>query len=117
MECLECIFSFGILLQAIGTPFHDLRDTDRSELFMLLHMKSVDDLLKVVKQKFPRQDNRIDQLYDKDSDFRSLCEDYLACLQSIEKYKKVSAEKQQSIKDFEGALNDLEKELYDFIFP
>ena len=86
-------------------------------ILISLCMNSVNDLLDVIKKKFPRQGHRIDQLYDKDSDFRSLCEDYLACLQSIEKYKKVSAEKQQSIKDFEGALNDLEKELYDFIFP
>jgi len=86
-------------------------------MLISLGMNSVNDFLDIIKKKFPNQGDRVEQLYNRDSDFHSLCEDYLACLQSIEKYKKVSAEKQQSIKDFEGALSDLEKELYDFIFP
>ena len=70
-----------------------------------------------VKKKFPRQASRIEQLYEQDKDFRALCGDYFSCVQALSKYKKLSNEGQQSIRDYEDALTDLEKELYDFIFP
>jgi len=79
-------------------------------------MKSVDELLGVVKKKFPLQASKIEDLYEHDKDFRALCTDYFACVQGLSKYKKLSHEGQQSVKDYENVLTDLEKELQDFIF-
>jgi len=80
-------------------------------------MKSVCNYLDSIKQKFPRQDVRINQLYEEDKDFRDLCADYVACMESLKKFKKLTDEKEQSVKDYETALKDLEKDLYNFIFP
>ena len=80
-------------------------------------MNSVEDLLGVVKQKFPRHASRIQQLYEEDKDFRALCGDYFSCVQALGKFKKLSSDGQQSVKDYEDALTELEKELYNFIFP
>jgi hypothetical protein len=82
-----------------------------------LLMKSVEELLGAVKKKFPRQASRIEELYEADKDFRALCTDYFSCVQALSKYKKLSVEGQQSVKDYEDAMTELEKELYDFIFP
>jgi len=84
--------------------------------FILMLMKSVDELLGAVKKKFPLQASKIEELYEHDKDFRALCTDYFSCVQGLSKYKKLSHEGQQSVKDYENALSDLEKELYDFLF-
>ena len=80
-------------------------------------MKSVEELLGAVKKKFPKQAHRIDELYEQDKDFRALCTDYFSCVQALSKFKRLSDEGQQSVKDYELAMTELEKELYDFIFP
>ena len=79
-------------------------------------MNSVEDLLGVVKKKFPMHASRIQQLYEEDKDFRALCGDYFSCVQGLSKYKKLSSEGQQSVQDYEDAMSALEKELHDFIF-
>ena len=83
----------------------------------MVNMKSVRNFLEAIKQKFPRQDIRIDQLYEEDKDFRDLCADYVACMESLKRFKQVTDEKKQSVKDYETALKDLETDLYNFIFP
>ena len=80
-------------------------------------IKSVEEFLEEVKKKFPRQGIRIEELYEQDSDFRSLCRDYFTCLQTLKKYKRLSDEEQQTVTDYQSALGDLEKELRAFIFP
>lgn len=80
-------------------------------------MKSVEELLEEVKKKFPRQGIRIEELFQQDADFRSLCRDYFTCIQTLKKYRKLSYEEEEAIKDYQSALGDLENELYDFIFP
>jgi hypothetical protein len=80
-------------------------------------MKSTRNYLEAIKQKFPRQDIRIEQLYGEDKDFRELCADYLSCVEHLNKYKELKSEKEQAVQDYETALSDLEKELYNFIFP
>ena len=79
-------------------------------------MKSVEELLEEIKKKFPRQGIRIEELYEQDPDFRSLCRDYFTCLQTLKKYRRLSNEEEQAVYDYQSALGDLEKELRDFIF-
>jgi hypothetical protein len=80
-------------------------------------MNVENNLLELIKTKFPRQSVRIEQLYKEDKDFRDLCSDYFSSLQALKKYRKISMEGKQSIDDYQTVLNDLEKELYDYIFP
>jgi len=80
-------------------------------------MKSEKDILDLIRQKFPRQDSRIGRLYEEDADFRSLCLDYFSSLQNLLKYKKLSEAEVQSIEEYQNVLTELEKELYDFLFP
>jgi len=74
-------------------------------------------LLDLIKKKFPRQSVRIDQLYEEDKEFRELCVDYASCIQALSKYKRLSKEGEKSVEDYEKAIDELEKEIYDFIFP
>lgn len=80
-------------------------------------MKSEKDVLDLIRKKFPRQDTRINNLFEEDPDFQTLCIDYFICLQNMIKYKKLTEAKKESLDDFESALGELEKELYDFLFP
>jgi hypothetical protein len=80
-------------------------------------MNNENNLLVLIKKKFPRQTVRIDELYEQDNEFRELCADYSACIQALSKYKRLSKEGEKSAEDYERAIDDLEKELYDFIFP
>jgi DNA-binding protein Fis len=80
-------------------------------------MNVENNLLELIKTKFPRQSVRIEQLFKTDKDFRDLCTDYFSSLQALKKYRKISLEGEQSIEDYQIVLNDLEKELYDYIFP
>lgn len=80
-------------------------------------MKSEREILDLIKKRFPRQDSKIMQLYEQDADFRSLCLDYFSSLQDLHKYKKLSEVEEQSVKEYQNVLTELEKELYDFLFP
>ena len=79
-------------------------------------MKSLNEYLKVVKQKFPEEGERIEGLYQSDEDFRALCEDYFSCLQYLNKFKNEAIEKKYSFEEYKDMQEELEKELQDFIF-
>ena len=74
-------------------------------------------MLHFIQEKFPRQGHRINQLYEENGDFRSLCKDYFTCLQTLRKFKKSLVEEGKSIEEYEGIQTELEKEIYDFLFP
>jgi len=57
------------------------------------------------------------KLYEEDKEFRELCVDYASCIQALSKYKRLSKEGEKSVEDYEKAIDELEKEIYDFIFP
>ena len=80
-------------------------------------MKSEKDILEIIIKKFPRQDSKINRLYEEDADFRSLCIDYFSSLQNLLKYKKLTQVEKQSVQEYKDVLEELEKELYDFLFP
>ena len=80
-------------------------------------MKLLNEYLKAVKEKFPEEGKRIEELYASDEDFRTLCEDYFSCIQYLQKFKKEFREKQYSFDEYQNIQAELEKELYNFILP
>lgn len=80
-------------------------------------MKLLNEHLKAVKEKFPKESGRIEELYNADEDFRALCEDYFFCMQHLQKFKKEFSEKQYSFDEYKNIQTELEKELQEFILP
>ena len=79
-------------------------------------MESLDAQLRAVKQKFPEQGDRIEQLYESDEDFRALCADYVLCIRQLVEIEKEFSEKEHSIKEYKIIRKELEKELHEFIY-
>jgi hypothetical protein len=70
----------------------------------------------IIKERFPNQNNKIEQLYEMNESFQSLCFDYLTCLGALRKFQQMSVEHEHSVEEFEILISDLEKELYKFIY-
>ena len=84
----------------------------------MTNMKLEDNsMMHMIEQKFPRQSQRIYQLYEENADFRSLCNDYFTCMQILRKFKRSLVEEGKSVEEYEKVQTELEKELYDFLFP
>ncbi|HYK44134.1 MAG TPA: hypothetical protein VEV83_03135 [Parafilimonas sp.] len=79
-------------------------------------MESLNAQLRAVKQKFPEQGDRIEQLYEVDEDFRALCADYVLCMRQLVEIEKEFSEKEHSMKEYKNIRRELEKELHDFIY-
>jgi hypothetical protein len=79
-------------------------------------MESISAHLGAVKQKFPGQVQRIEELFKSNEDFRTLCSDYFLCMQSLQKLKKETSQKDKSIEEFNDTSLELEQELYNSIF-
>ncbi len=79
-------------------------------------MELLNMLLSTVIKKFPKQSNRIVSLYEVDKDFRTLCSDYLSCIQFLQKLEASDSQNQFAIKEYMDIKKELEKELYVFIF-
>ena len=79
-------------------------------------MESLDAHLRVVKMKFPGQNARIEELYESDEDFRSLCQDYLLCLQHLQKFMEKLNERNDVVSEYRTMRVELEKELYEIIY-
>jgi hypothetical protein len=79
-------------------------------------MELLNMLLSTVKKKFPEQSGRIEALYEADKDFRTLCSDYLSCIQFLQKLEASDSENHFAIKEYRDIKKELEKELYIFIF-
>jgi len=79
-------------------------------------MESLDAQLRAVKQKFPEQGDRIEQLYESDDDFRALCADYVLCMRQLVEIEKEFSEKEHSMKEYKNIRKELERELHDFIY-
>jgi len=79
-------------------------------------MKSDEEILRVVKKKFPSHEKRIDQLYEENADFRVLCTDWYTCVENIKKFKRSLNENGRLMDEFKELQDDLEKELNTFIY-
>lgn len=80
-------------------------------------MTPINEHLYVVKNMFPGQVDRIEELFNMSEDFRSLCADYMLCLRYLERFKRESVDKKTSISEYTDVTSDLEQELSRFIFP
>ena len=78
-------------------------------------MESVNAQLYAVKEKFPGLGDRIEKLYESDEDFRTLCTDYILCIQHFEKFKKEFSEKYHTVEEYKDIRSELERELFDLI--
>jgi hypothetical protein len=79
-------------------------------------MKSEKELLSIVVKIFPGMETRAQRLYEEDDDFRSLCADYYYCLLGLNKFRQLCEAERKSAEEFEMVRNDLEKEIFDFLF-
>ena len=80
-----------------------------------MKLRSIERQLWLIKEKFPLFSARIQELYESDPDFESLCSDYLLCLNVLEDYQQEPLEKQEDIREYEDIKMTLEKDLHDFL--
>jgi len=78
-------------------------------------MEELTKILKVIKEKFPHRENRIEQLYNEDENFQMLCRDYLTCLEAMNKYRYISSEQRENLREYKSIISELEKELLEFL--
>ena len=78
-------------------------------------MKSVTDQLGILKNHFPLQEEKIENLYHVDPVFRTLCSDYIYCLDALEKLRFEFSEKMNSVDEYENVKQELEAELRDYL--
>ena len=79
-------------------------------------MESLNKQLHLIKQRFPDQNERIEDLFESNEDFRALCSDYFLCVQHLQKFKKEFGEKKLSIEEYKNVRAELEDELSSFLF-
>jgi len=81
---------------------------------ILDHMKTVIDQINIVKDHFPLHKNKIEDLYHDDPVFRTLCNDYIYCLEYLEKLRIEFAEKMNSVGEYEQVKQDLEGDINEY---
>ena len=74
-------------------------------------MESLNALLRAVKKKFPGQSERIEELFESDEDFRTLCEDYITSIQAAEERRLNAIMDRKIEKEFLHVNIELEKEI------
>jgi hypothetical protein len=79
-------------------------------------MESVNKRLQAIKTMFSGQDMRIEELYEENEDFRTLCADYFLCRRYLQRSTDECAEKQQWLDEYKDLSEKLENELTDYIF-
>lgn len=67
--------------------------------------------LESILSKFPDHRNKIIELYNKDEDFRILCEDYITSVQTIEECRQKVLDDRGVENEFLQVNLDLEKEI------
>ena len=72
--------------------------------------------LELIKKKFPGQIDYIDELYESNADFRTLCGDYFSCAEYLKESKKTLNTKHEAVEEYENLEKELDKELQNFIF-
>jgi len=77
-------------------------------------MKSVIDQMNIVKDRFPLHKNKVEELYHGNPVFRTLCNDYIYCLEYLEKLRNEFAEKENSLAEYEQVKQDLEGDLNEY---
>ena len=78
-------------------------------------MESVNAHLSLIKEKFELFSRKVQELYDSDPDFQSLCADYYLCMKFLKQYEAAKGDKSSVLKEYVDISKVLEKEVYDFI--
>lgn len=78
-------------------------------------MESSNLQLNILKEHFPQQKERIEFLYDNDPDFRTLCSDYILCLQFFQRIRGEVNEKKHSLEEYEEVKRELETEIRQYL--
>lgn len=78
-------------------------------------MESANTHLAVMIEQYPEYKKRIVDLYDNDPAFRSLCSDYVLCLQYFQRIRTEVNEKRLSLDEYEEVKKDLESELRSYL--
>jgi uncharacterized protein YdcH (DUF465 family) len=74
--------------------------------------QELDNILETITSAFPQHRNTIIALYNESQSFLEVCEDYVLCLESIQKLETDNKlNKGQKINDLKSAKIDLEEEL------
>ena len=77
-------------------------------------MKSDQDILNIIRDRFPEMDDSLNMLFLKDENFHEICEDYVLCLSSIGKII-ITNKKNKILKEYEYALQELELEMLEYL--
>jgi len=72
-------------------------------------------ILNTIQAKFPQMVYVLTHLYRKDENFREICEDYVLCLESIDKIIVTSKLNSRILEEYKNALNELEIEMLDYL--
>ena len=78
-------------------------------------MKSESDALRLVKEKFPGQDENVEHLFTHNEHFHELCLDYFFCRQNLEKFIEDEDERKAWKQEYGHLHSDLEHELAHFL--
>jgi len=74
-------------------------------------MKEFSQLLRAIIDKFPGYKSRIEELYEQDAEFQTLCFDYLSCVKYLKESERSQDEALQTIEDYKELIQELEKEI------
>jgi len=78
-------------------------------------MRTDRDILNTILDKFPEKANILNKLFQKDEDFREICEDYVLCLNSIGKIIITNKRKDRILIEYKNTLIELEIEMLDYL--
>ncbi|HYK45134.1 MAG TPA: hypothetical protein VEV83_08200 [Parafilimonas sp.] len=74
-------------------------------------MESVNAHLALIKEKFQNLSGKIQELYDTDPDFQSLCADYFLCMKFLNRHEKQSG----LLQEYVELSQVLETDIYMFV--
>lgn len=74
-------------------------------------MNALQTELGLVKNRFPDYTSVIEDLYRKDTDFKSLCADLFLCSKMIQEFELEITEKQHALVEYREIVQELESEL------
>ena len=78
-------------------------------------MKSNDEVLNVVFNRFPSHKNLINELYEESESFRVLCKDYFDCRIMVDESTKISNKTSVLCKEYQILLAEIEDEVLERI--
>lgn len=78
-------------------------------------MKSNQDILNIIHDRFPEMDDSLNMLFLKDENFHEICEDYVLCLSSMSKIIITNKKNDKILKEYKNALKELELEMLEYL--